>query len=110
MNQNKSSSPNKKTILNLLDETVELAESLSAPPTSRALAYKIGDELIPSLYEARSYVEIGYLGALQVRLGVLNASIIASNLADIDPNFGPLHSRIRVLQEEASNAAKNESQ
>ena len=110
MNQSKPSYPNKQTILSLLDETVELAESMLAQPTSKDLAYRIGDELIPFLYEARSYVEIGYIGASEVRLGVLNASIIASNLVDIDPNFAPLHSRIRVLQEEASQAARKESQ
>ena len=110
MNQSKPSDVNNQAILNLLDETVELAESMLAPPTPRNLAYKIGDELIPSLYEARSYVEIGYIGALEVRLGVLNASIIASKLVDMDPSFAPLHSRIRVLQEEASQAAKKENQ
>jgi hypothetical protein len=94
-------------VLSLLEEAVQYAETVSAPPTDRELAGRIGEELIPALYEARTYLEVGYVGSPEVRLGISRASLVASDLADADPRrFGPLHSRLRVLQEEAGMASR----
>ena len=99
--------PGAKEVLSLLEETVQLAETLTVPPVDRDLAGRVGEELIPALYEARTYLEVGYVASPEVRLGISRASLVASDLADADPRrFGPLHSRLRVLQEEASLASR----
>ena len=99
--------PGAREVLTLLEEAVQFAETLSAPPVDRELAGRIGEELIPALYEARTYLEVGYVASPEVRLGISRASLVASDLADADPRrFGPLHSRLRVLQEEAGLASR----
>ena len=94
------------TLVELLDEAVRLAEELAAPPAERWAADKLRDDLIPALYDVRTYVEIGAYGAAEVRLGLSGAAVIASDLLDADPRFGPLYSRLRVLREEAASAAR----
>ena len=94
------------TLVELLDEAVRLAEELAAPPAERWAADRLRDDLIPALYDVRTYVEIGEYRAAEVRLGLSSAAVIASDLLDADPRFGPLHSRLRVLREEAGSAAR----
>lgn len=106
MTMNKTEHGSQKQILGLLEEAVQLAETLAAPPADRVLARRVGEELIPALYEASTYVEVGYVASPEVRLNISRASIVASDLTDADPGFGPLHSRLRILQEEASLAAR----
>jgi hypothetical protein len=72
----------------------------------RWVARAISDKLIPSLYNARTYLEVGQLQSPEVRLGILNARLEAGELADVDPRYAPLYSKIRVLAEEAAIAAK----
>ena len=79
---------------------------MAFPPTDRNLATRIGEELIPAVFEARTYLEVGYIRAPEVRLNISRASLVASDLADTDRSFATLHSRIRVLQEEASMASR----
>ena len=98
--------PDATQVLSLLEEAVNFAETLSFPPADRTLTVRIGEELIPALYEARTYLEIGMLRSPEIRQGISKASLVASDLADADPSFGPLHSRLRVLQEEAGLASR----
>lgn len=100
--------PDASQVLSLLEEAVQFAETLAFPPTERSLRMRIGEELIPALYEARTYLEVGQLRSLEIKQGISKASIIASDLADVDPAFAPLHSRLRVLQEEAGLASRGE--
>ncbi len=100
--------PGAKEVLSLLEEAVQFAETLAIPPADRTLTVRIGEELIPALYEARTYLEVGYLRAPEIRQGISRASLVASDLADADPAFGPLHSRLRVLLEEAGLASRGE--
>ncbi len=100
--------PTARQVILLLEEVVLLAETLAIPPTDRALAMRIGEELIPALYEARTYLEVGYLRSPEIRQGISRASLVASDLTDTDASFGPLHSRLRVLLEEAGQAARGE--
>lgn len=106
MRQKKPEFPGPKEVLTLLEEAVEFAETLAFPPTDRRLANRIGEELIPALFEARTYLEVGYVRAPEIRLNISRASLIASDLTDTDRSFASLHSRLRVLQEEASLASR----
>ncbi len=94
------------TLVELLDEAVRLAEELAAPPADRWVADRLRDDLIPALYDVRTYVEIGAHGAAEIRTGLSSAAVIASDLLDVDPRYGPLYSRLRVLREEAGSAAR----
>ncbi len=98
--------PGGPEILEKLERAVALAEELSAPPADRWVARRISDELIPALYEARTYLEVGRLAAPEVRYGVAAARSVASILADSSPRYAPLHSSLRILQEEAGLAAR----
>ena len=93
------------SLIDLLDEVVQMAEELAAPPAERWAADRLRDELIPALYDARTYAEIGKYRAAEIRFGLAGAAVIASDLLDTDPRYGPLYSRLRVLQEEAGSAA-----
>jgi hypothetical protein len=98
--------PTGPEVLNTLEEAVQMAEEIAAPPAERWVARAISDNLIPSLYNARTYLEVGQLQSPEVRLGILSARLEAGELADVDPRYAPLYSKIRVLAEEAAIAAK----
>ena len=100
--------PDARQVLSLLEEAVQFAETLAIPPADRSLRMRIGEELIPALYEARTYLEVGQLRSPEIRQGISRASLVASDLADVDRSFGPLHSRLRVLLEEAGLASRGE--
>lgn len=94
------------TLVEMLDEAVQLAEELAGPPAERWVADRLRNDLIPTLYDVRTYVEIGAREAPEVRLGLSSAAVIASDLLDADPRYGPLYSRLRVLREEAGSATR----
>ena len=98
--------PTGPEVLNTLEEAVQMAEEIAAPPAERWVARTISDKLIPSLYNARTYLEVGQLRSPEVRLGILNARLEAGDLANADPRYAPLYSKIRVLAEEAEIASK----
>ena len=98
--------PTGAEVLTRLEEAVAFAETLAMPPSDRAAAHRIGEELIPALYEARTYLEVSLYDSPEIRLGISRASLVASDLVDVDPRYGPLHSRLRVLQEEANIVAR----
>ncbi len=98
--------PTGPEVLNTLEEAVQMAEEVAAPPAERWVARRISDKLIPSLYNARTYLEIGHLRSPEIRLGILNARLEAGELANSDPRYAPLYSKIRVLAEEAETATK----
>ena len=98
--------PTGPEVLITLEEAVQMAEEIAAPPAERWVARTISDKLIPSLYNARTYLEVGQLQSPEIRLGILNARLEAGELADSDPRYVPLYSKIRVLAEEAEIAQK----
>jgi hypothetical protein len=100
--------PNARQVLVMLEEAVQYAETLAFPPADHSLRMRIGEELIPALYEARTYLEVGHLRAPEIRQGIVRASLVAYDLADADHSFGPLHSRLRVLLEEAGKATRGD--
>jgi hypothetical protein len=101
MPKSKTNLPDIRRVISLLEEAVQYAETLAMMPSNRSLTIRIGEELIPALYEARTYLEVRMLRAPEIRQGILKASLVASDLADADSSFGPLYSRLRVLLEEA---------
>jgi len=98
--------PTGPEVLATLEEAVQMAEEIAAPPAERWVARTISDKLIPSLYSARTYLEVGQLQSPEIRLGILNARLEAGELANTDPRYAPLYSKIRVLAEEAEIATK----
>ena len=98
--------PTGPEVLATLEEAVQMAEEIAAPPAERWVARAISDKLIPNLYNARTYIEVGQLQSPEVRLGILNARLEAGDLADVDPRYAPLYSKIRILAEEVAIAAK----
>ncbi len=98
--------PTGPEVLNTLEEAVQMAEEIAAPPAERWVARTISDRLIPNLYNARTYLEVGQLRSPEVRMGILNARLEAGELANSDPRYAPLYSKIRVLAEEAEVASK----
>jgi len=98
--------PTGPEVLTTLDEAVQMAEEIAAPPAERCVARTISDKLIPSLYNARTYLEVGQLRSPEVRMGILNARLEAGELANSDSRYAPLYSKIRVLAEEAEMASK----
>ncbi len=98
--------PTGHEVLVTLEEAVQMAEEMSAPPAERWVARTISDKLIPSLYEARTYIEVGQLGSPEIRLGISRAALEAGELADVDSRYAPLYSKIRVLAEEVAIASR----
>lgn len=98
--------PSGPDVLQSIQEAVQLAEELSSPETESWARRKISDQLIPSLYNARTYVEVGQIDSPEIRLGLSRAAMVASDLADNDPRYAPLFSRLRVLKEDAAQAAR----
>ena len=98
--------PTGPEVLATLEEAVRMAEEIAAPPAERWVAKTISDKLIPSLYNARTYLEVGQLRSPEIRLGILNARLEAGELANADSRHAPLYSKIRVLAEEAEIATK----
>jgi hypothetical protein len=91
-----------------LEAVVATAEEMAARCEDRWARRQIWNELVPSLYEARTYIEVGQLSSPEVRLALSKAATVASGLADADPAFAPLFSRVRVLQEDASARVRRE--
>lgn len=94
-------------LLDDIEETVRLAEELSWPPAAPELARRIREEVIPGLFGARTYVEVGLVGAPEVREGLGAARQAATDLADSDRSFARLLSRLRTLTEDADKAARD---
>ena len=98
--------PTGPEVLKTLDEAVQMAEEIAAPPAETWVAQTISDRLIPSLYSARTYLEVGYMDSPEIRLGISAARLEAGYLADSDHRYSPLYSKIRVLAEEADQALR----
>lgn len=98
--------PTGPEVLITLEEAVRMAEEIAAPPAERWVARAISDKLIPNLYNARTYLEVGQLSSPEIRLGILHARLEAGELANSDPRYAPLYSKIRVLAEEAEIARR----
>ncbi len=89
-----------------IESAAAFAEELSADSTDRWAARRISDELLPALYQARTFVEVGQVTASEVAESLSKASYVASEMADADAKYARLFSRLRVLQEEVFAATR----
>jgi hypothetical protein len=92
-----------------VEAAISAVEEISAA-ADRWVARRISDDLLPALLEARTYVEVGQLAAPEIRLALARAAVVAGEIADADPAYAPLHSRVRVLIEDAGSASAARSQ
>ncbi|GEM_PF-3006814 len=88
-----------------IESAISHAEETAMQPGDRQRSRLISDKLVSALLEARTYVEVGRPDAPEVRLALSRAALVAGGLADDDPALAPLFSRMRLLQEDAANAA-----
>jgi hypothetical protein len=93
-------------ILDYLEEALTVAEDVALPPTPAKTASRIREELVVALLEARTHVEVGRVAAPEVRLSLSQAVNVAAALADGDPRFAPLLSRVTVAKEQAGIVAR----
>ena len=98
--------PTPREVLNSLERVVQMAEEMAVLRPERRPRERIGEELIPALYAARTYLELGRIKEPTVGQSLVKASLVANDLADDDPSYAPLYSALRVLREEAQQAAR----
>ena len=63
------------------------------------ISEKIRGQLIPSLYEARTYIELGYYESPTVDISIKKSMLIASDLRDQNSKYAPLFSKLNILKE-----------
>ena len=90
---------NKTKILIQIEEALSLCEDYTLPIEGQSFVIEINEEIIPSLYDARTYIELGYLEAPTINISINKAMFSASNLTDKDPKFAPLFSKLRIINE-----------
>ncbi|MBI4218870.1 MAG: hypothetical protein HY682_01920 [Chloroflexi bacterium] len=104
------SSPGKSdprsTLFARIEETVRIAEDFVRPPSDSWAAALIYDDVLPGLFQARMYVELGHFRAPEVRDGLFMALQAAHKLTDGDPRYIKLVNRLRILLEEAEFARR----
>ncbi len=89
-----------------IEDALQIAQDLAMPPTPEAQGVMLRDELIPALFEARLYVEVGRVREPEVRGGLSRALKTAHSLTDIDHKYGTLVNRLRILIEDAETLAR----
>ena len=57
--------PTGPEVLNTLEVAVQMAEEIGAPPAERWVARTLSDKGIASLYNARTYLEVGRIPAVE---------------------------------------------
>ncbi len=95
-------------LLKDIEEVVRMAEELSWPPQPIYVSNRIREELVPALYDARTYIEVGQLDAPAISERLMEARLVTADLSSEDKTFERLFSRLRVISENADNAAKLE--
>ena len=90
---------NKSKILVQIEEALTLCQDYILPIEGQSFVVEINEEIIPSLYDARTYIELGYLEAPTINISITKAMFSASNLTDRDPKFAPLFSKLRIIKE-----------
>ncbi len=97
------------TLFERIEEVVGIAQDLSLPPTPYNETDDLNNNLIPALFAARTYIEVGQVTAPEVHAGISRALRIAYRLADISRKYNTLLNRLRILLEDSdaiANATK----
>jgi len=84
-----------------------MAQDLSLPPTAYNESGILNDELVPALYEARTYIEVGQITEPEVHAGLARALRIGFRLADINRKYNTLVNRLRILLEDCDRIAND---
>ncbi|MFP6679032.1 MAG: hypothetical protein VB824_02595 [Dehalococcoidia bacterium] len=95
-------------LLDAIEMAVRMAEELSWPPQPIYVGNRIREELIPALYDAKTYIEVGQVGAPAIRQRLNEARLVTADLSSEDKTFERLFTRLRAISEEADNVAKLE--
>ncbi|MDP6822972.1 MAG: hypothetical protein QF554_06740 [Dehalococcoidia bacterium] len=95
-------------LLEAIEEVVRMAEELSWPPQPIYVSNRIRNELVPALYDARTYIEVGEVAAPAIRERLKEARLVTADLSSEDKTFERLFSRLRAISENADNAARLE--
>jgi hypothetical protein len=95
-------------LLEAIEEVVRMAEELTWPPQPIYVSNRIREDLVPALYDARTYIEVGQLSAPAIRARLMDARLVTADLSSEDKTFERLFSRLRAISENADNAAKLE--
>ncbi|MDA1258547.1 MAG: hypothetical protein O3C10_12015 [Chloroflexi bacterium] len=93
-------------LLEAIEQAVRLAEEMSWPPQPIYVGNRIRDVLIPALFDARTYIEVGQIAAPEIRDRLTAARMVAADLSQEDRGFDRLFSRLRAISEDADNAAR----
>jgi len=95
-------------LLEAIEEVVRMAEELTCPPQPIYVSNRIREDLVPALYDARTYIEVGQLSAPAIRARLMDARLVTADLSSEDNTFERLFSPLRAISENADNAAKLE--
>ena len=95
-------------LLDAIEAAVRMAEELSWPPQPIYVSNRIREEIIPALYDAKPYIEVGQVNEPAIRQRLSDARLVTAALSTEDMTFERLFSRLRAISEEADNAAKLE--
>lgn len=83
-----------------------MAEELTWSSHPIYINNRIRDELVPALFDARTYIEVGQIAAPAVRERLTAARLVIADLSSEDREFDRLFSRLRAISEDADNAAR----
>lgn len=86
-------------------EAIETAEALALTSVARGdytQSEIISERLTPNLMQAKLYAEISMTSAPEIMRGIGEATVVASDLADMDSKYSQLLSMLRRLREAAS--------
>ena len=88
-----------------IEEAVRMAQDLSLPSTPYNESDDLNNELIPALYSARTYIEVGQLTAPEVHAGLSRGLSVAYRLSEISTRYNAIVNRLRILLEDSDNIA-----
>jgi hypothetical protein len=93
------------TLFDRIEEAVQMAQDLSLPPTAYNESGTLNDELVPALFGARTYIEVGQITEPEVHASLARALRIAFRLADMNRKYNTLVNRLRILLEDSDRIA-----
>ncbi|MBI21179.1 MAG: hypothetical protein CL780_02905 [Chloroflexi bacterium] len=97
-----------KEILSEIHEAISLCEEYCLPIYEQAIYKEISETIIPCLFDARTYIEVGFPHSPSVNLSISEAMFLASDLTDKDPKFSTLLAKLRLIKEHTNSLSNNQ--